>query len=238
MILSDKIVECLRSILPREDLITHTRNLREHARSENRKRKLPLRLKQKKPTAGGDSRATDLVACRGHFVRVVGEPVSRAAEYDRNPDQIDHIHIMIRAGGYGILRIAINTSSLPNRVLGFNPNVQIAVIPSKWMEPPATGVFLAEPLDYADLEKAHDVDFREYERTALEELLLRKIDSARFIEGWGDLYVRGHAGIHQVHSRRASTAFPMDHIGRDGALRFYFPAGETEMLLFKFFGQP
>ena len=191
-----------------------------------------------KKAAAANPRDTDLIPWRDRFVRVVGEPIRRAVEHDRDPAQIDHIYITIRAGKYGILRIAINTSSVPNRTLGLNPNVQIAVVASTWMEPPVNGVFLAEPFDYAAVETEHVLDFREYERTALEELVAGKVDSARFIEGWGDLYVRGHAGIHQVHSRRASAAFPMDRIGRDGGLRFYFPEGRTEMLLFKFFGQP
>ena len=191
-----------------------------------------------KKAAGADPRDTDLITWRDRFVRVVGEPIRSAVEYDRDPAQIDHIYVTIRAGKYGILRIAINTSSIPNRALGLNPNVQTAVVSSSWVAPPESGVFLAEPFDYAAVEREHDLAFRECDRTALEELLVGKVDAARFIEGWGDLYVRGHAGIHQVHSRRASAAFPIDRIGRDGGLRFYFADGRTEMLLFKFFGQP
>ena len=58
-------------------------------------------------------------------------------------------------------------------------------------------------------------------------------------QAWGDLYIREHPGIHQVHSRRASCAVPRDIVGRDGALRFYFGRDTVcETLLFKFCGQP
>jgi hypothetical protein len=73
----------------------------------------------------------------------------------------------------------------------------------------------------------------------LEQLLTEKITRAIFIEVWGELYVRTHVGIHQVHSMRASCSVPRDYIGRDGAIRFYFPENaRTEVLLFKYCGQP
>jgi hypothetical protein len=37
---------------------------------------------------------------------------------------------------------------------------------------------------------------------------------------------------------RASCSVARDLIGRDGAIRFYFPEGTAEMLLFKYCGQP
>ena len=46
-------------------------------------------------------------------------------------------------------------------------------------------------------------------------------------------------GIHQLHSRRGSHAVPKDHLGRDGAVQFYFAESQrSELLLFKFAGQP
>jgi hypothetical protein len=99
---------------------------------------------------------------------------------------------------------------------------------------PATGIMPAEALDYGTLEKSQSVAFQEYERQDLELLT----DEALLIEGWGEIYVRGHLGIHQVHSRRASCVVKTDYVGRDGAIRFYFREARTEMLLFKFCGQP
>ena len=79
----------------------------------------------------------------------------------------------------------------------------------------------------------------EYERPALETLLTEKTGRALFIEAWGELYIRNHLGIHQVHSRRASCSVRQDYKGRDGALRFYYGGNATaEMLLFKYCGQP
>jgi hypothetical protein len=81
------------------------------------------------------------------------------------------------------------------------------------------------------------VPFVEYERPALEALLTEKTRAALFIEAWGELYVRTHLGLHQVHSRRASCSVLTDYVGRDGAIRFYFREGTAEMLLFKYCGQ-
>ena len=109
---------------------------------------------------------------------------------------------------------------------------------STWSELPAAGVIASEALDYATIVASNAVDFRQFERVPLESLIAEKVNRALFVEGWGELYARGHSGIHQVHSRRASYAFKTDHIGRDGSVRFYFKAGRSEMLLFKFYGQP
>jgi hypothetical protein len=73
----------------------------------------------------------------------------------------------------------------------------------------------------------------------LELLLTQKTRDAILIEAWGELYVRAHHGIHQVHSMRASCSVPRDYIGRDGAIRFYFAEkNQAELLLFKYCGQP
>ena len=69
-------------------------------------------------------------------------------------------------------------------------------------------------------------------------LLIARTRAAVRIEVWGELYRRGHLGLHQIHSRRASCAVSTDLIGHDGALRFYLPEGKAEMFLFKYCGQP
>jgi hypothetical protein len=44
--------------------------------------------------------------------------------------------------------------------------------------------------------------------------------------------------LHQIHSRRASSAVPEDLRGRDGAVRFYFDEDQrSELALLKFSGQ-
>ena len=180
------------------------------------------------------SHGSELVALRGQFVRVVGEPTGVAIEQDRDPKRIDHLWISVRAGRFGVLRITLNTSSLRNRELGFDSRVSVGILESNWSQPPIAGVAVSEPFDYATL----PVGFEQYERAGIESLIAEKVARTLFVEGWGELYVRGHSGIHQVHSRRASYAFKTDHIGRDGAVRFYFKEGRAEMLLFKFYGQP
>jgi hypothetical protein len=115
--------------------------------------------------------------------------------------------------------------------------MRVGIVASSWGELPSAGLVKSPGLDYRTIEAASPVSYREYERPALERLLADKAKRASLIEGWGELYVRTHAGIHQVHSMRASCSVPRDLIGRDGAIRFYFPDGTAEMLLFKYCGQ-
>ena len=73
----------------------------------------------------------------------------------------------------------------------------------------------------------------------METLLTQKAGAAILMEVWGDIYVHNHAGVHQIHSRRASCAVDQDIVGRDGALKFYYREEQaSEMLLLKFCGQP
>ena len=186
----------------------------------------------------GEASLSDaLGAQRGQFVRIAGEPAGFEIERERDPRRIDHLWILVRAGRFGLLRITINTSSLRNRDLGFDARIRLAVLESRWNELPVAGVVVSEPVDYATI-AGHDSPFPGYERVALEALIGEKVARAVFIEAWGELYLRGHSGIHQVHSRRASHAFTTNYVGRDGAVRLYFEEGRAEMLLFKFYGQP
>ena len=169
---------------------------------------------------------------------MAGELAGFAIEHEKDLSRIDHLWISVHAGRFGPMRITLNTSSLRNRQLGFDARVSVGILESTWNQLPPAGLFVSEPLDYATIVASNAVDFRQFERVPLESLIAEKVDRAEFVEGWGELYVRGHTGIHQVHSRRASYAFKTDHIGRDGAVRFYFKAARSEMLLFKFYGQP
>lgn len=174
----------------------------------------------------------------GEFVLVAGAPVAFAAEQNADPRNIDHFWITIRAGRFGSVRISISTSSRQHAMAGFDPRMRLAIVSSTWSELPPSGVFPVPGLNYAQLESAQPVVYRETERPALEKLLAAKARRAVFVEGWGALYLRDQPGIHQVHSRRASSSVPTDHVGRDGAIRFYFAENRTaEMLLFKYAGQ-
>ena len=116
--------------------------------------------------------------------------------------------------------------------------MRIGIVPSVWQELPPAGLHKSTGLDYREFEAASAVTYTEYERPALENLLTEMTSRAIFIEAWGELYVRTHIGIHQVHSMRASCSVLRDLTGRDGAIRFYFADAATELLLFKYCGQP
>ena len=115
--------------------------------------------------------------------------------------------------------------------------MRVGIIASTWSELPAAGLSKSSCLDYHSLEAASPVVYVERERPALEIILTDKTKRAICIEAWGELYVRVHVGIHQVHSMRASCSVARDLIGRDGAIQFYFSDGTAEMLLFKYCGQ-
>lgn len=181
----------------------------------------------------------DLPWRHGEFVRVAGVPIAFAAEVDRVPANIDHFWITLSVGTGEPIRIALSTHSRQNAAAGFDPRVRVGVVPSAWSELPSKGIASSRGLDYHEIEAAEPITYIEYERPALEALLAEKTERALFIEAWGELYIRNHLGIHQVHSRRASCSVLQDYKGRDGAIRFYYRDNPTaEMLLFKYCGQP
>jgi hypothetical protein len=168
---------------------------------------------------------------------VAGEPISFATEIDQVVSNIDHFWITVRIGKVGSSRIALSTHSRQNAAAGFDPRVRVGMTASAWIELPATGLLSCAGLDYRTIEATTPVTYLEYERPALEALLTEKARRAIFVEAWGELYVRNHLGIHQIHSRRASCSVPKEDLGRDGAIRFYFPNATAEMLLFKYCDQ-
>jgi hypothetical protein len=184
------------------------------------------------------SKYPQLLSRQGEFLRAAGEPIAFAADTDRVPSNIDHFWITLRIGSGDPLRVALSTHSRQNARAGFDPRVRVAVVVSAWSELPAAGLHACARLDYREIESSQLVSYLEYERPALEALLMDKTGRAIFVEAWGEFYVRNHIGLHQVHSRRASCSVPKDYVGRDGAVRFYFRDGAAEMLLFKFCGQP
>ena len=185
------------------------------------------------------SKRRDLQLRHGEIVHVAGTPIAFAAEVDRVPANIDHFWITIGMGTGEPLRIALNTHSRQNAAAGFDPRLRIAIVASAWTELPPAGLNKSPGLDYRQIEASSAVTYVEYTRPALEALLTDKARRAIFIEAWGELYVRTHVGIHQVHSMRASCSVLRDFVGRDGAIRFYFAEdSRAELLLFKYCGQP
>lgn len=168
---------------------------------------------------------------------VAGEPASFQVEPDPDPRRIDHVWITIRAGRFGRVRISISTWSLKHATDGFDPRMRVGLLAAPWTQLPESGIFPARGLDYGELERAQAIVYPETERPALEKMLREKTDRAICVEAWGALYLRDRLGIHQVHSRRASCSVRSDYVGRDGAVRFYFPGQTAEMILFKYCGQ-
>jgi hypothetical protein len=173
----------------------------------------------------------------GDIVHAAGAPISFAAETDRVPANIDHFWITIGLGTGEPIRISLSTHSRQNAAAGFDPRIRLGTVAGTWTDLPPSGLAKSPGLDYRTIEQTTPVSYPEYGRPDLEHLLADRAKRAVLIEVWGELYIRTHIGIHQVHSMRASCSVPRDYIGRDGAIRFYFPTGHTELLLFKYCGQ-
>lgn len=174
----------------------------------------------------------------GHC-RAVGLPLYAEIEPDRNPLKVDHVWLMLDAGLEMSLKLAINTISIRNRDAGFDSRIRVGIHRETYAVLPQMGLYAHPGLDYAFYETTHNVFFEHYEHHAMENLLVDRIGSAILVEVWGELYSRHSVGIHQIHCRRASCAVPLDLVGNDGALKFYFAKDNLcETLLFKFCGQP
>jgi hypothetical protein len=171
------------------------------------------------------------------LARVAGRPTQVEVERHSDETRIDHVWLDIEAGDEGFFRIALNTWSRTSFALGLDPRIWVAIISATWNDLPLSGVFPSDGLDYSTIETNNVGGFEPYERITLEQLLIERFERAIFIEAWGELYERGHRGLHQVHSRRASAVVKTDYVGRDGAVCFYYNNTASETLLFKFFGQ-
>ena len=193
-----------------------------------------------KKTRDQQQRRFDTIAAlskwREQFVRAVGQPASSSIEKHDNVQKIDHVWIDIRAGAFGVIRIVLSTRSIKSHAAGFDPRMRIAVSAANWTTLPEAGVRPCEPFDYAEVELG--LPYTLHEDLPLQRLMMDMANRAVCIEAWGDLYLRTHPGLHQLHSRRASHAVPDDIIGRDGAIRFYFEDQRSELMLLKFDGQP
>ena len=172
------------------------------------------------------------------FVHVRGVPYTVTHEVAENPDDADHIHLTMEVPPFGRLRAAVNTFSRLNRAAGFDSRIRMGIVPAPYEKKPEPGLEELPGQDYAQLEAILPIAYESYDREPLAALLMEKMKRAVRAEVWGELYAREHLGIHQIHSRRASCAVALDLRNRDGALKLYYPDGLSELLLFKFCGQP
>jgi len=174
------------------------------------------------------------------FIHAIGENATARVEEGSDPRRLDHVWITMRTSTAHTLTIAVNTSSLRSRDAGFDSRVRLGILREQWEGLPSPIFEPWQTFDYANIEKSSNIYYEPYERVALEALLLGFTQRAIRIEVWGMTYERHHQlGVHQIHSRRPSSAVPQEILARDGALRFYFSeAQETVLCLFKFCGQP
>lgn len=173
------------------------------------------------------------------FVHVTGVPYFVEREPSVDPLLADHVWITLEAPPFGRLRAAVNTLSRLNRAAGFDSRVRLGIVRSTWEEKPPPGLVEEQGQDYALIESVTNVLYEHYESEVLAELMVMRAKQAVRIEVWGELYARDHLGVHQIHSRRASCALPLDLKSRDGALKLYYAEENTaELFLFKFCGQP
>ncbi len=173
------------------------------------------------------------------FVRVTGVPYVVEIPPASDPTEADHIWVTLEVPPLGRIRTVINTVSKLSRNAGHDPRMRVSIQHSTWTEKPQTGLIESEGQSYSLLEKGNHVTYKEYEQADLAAILAARVKSAIRAEVWGDLYARDHLGVRQVHSRRASKAVTDDLVGRDGALKLFYPEGnDAELFLFKFYGQP
>jgi hypothetical protein len=171
------------------------------------------------------------------FVHLVGVPYTVQVEQAADPTRLDHVWLTLEVPPFGRLRVAINTLSRLNRDAGFDTSVRLGIVRSTYAEKPNTGLEEFPGFDYAKIEAKEKVAYETFERDPLAELLTAKAKTAIRAEVWGELYARDHIGLHQIHSRRASSAVALDVKNRDGALKLYYPDNTAELFLFKFAGQ-
>jgi hypothetical protein len=191
--------------------------------------------------AAGDARAALLRRVRNRppaFVHVSGTPLDAQVEPERDLERLDHVWLSIQVAPFGLIRAVINTVSRIHRAAGFDSRIRLGLLRGTWSQLPPPGIKDCTGFAYETIEAANNLFYEHYEREPLTQLLLEKMGRTIHAEAWGDLYARDHLGLHQIHSRRNSAAVRADIIGRDGALMLYSGSRETELLLFKFTGQP
>ncbi len=169
---------------------------------------------------------------------MVGTVTKFEVESPVRQENIDHVFVTIDAGLAIPVILSLNTLSFRNRVAGYDARIRLATLRWRWTHLPPRGLYPLEFFDYETVELLESVAFRVLDRTAVEEYFALRCANCRLIEAWGVPYHRAQPGLHQIHSRRASSAVPEDLRGRDGAVRFYFDEDQrSELALLKFCGQ-
>jgi hypothetical protein len=159
-------------------------------------------------------------------------------ENSAREENIDHVYATIDAGLQKPVILSLNTLSFRNRVAGHDPRIRLGTLRWRWTHLPARGLYPLEFFDYESVELIENVEYRVVERTAMEEFFALRCANCRRIEAWGVPYHRAQPGLHQIHSRRASSGVAADLRGHDGAVRFYFDEDQhSELVLLKFAGQ-
>ena len=173
------------------------------------------------------------------FVHVTGVPYAAEEEVADDPDKVDHVWITLEVPPLGRIRLSINTLSRLSRSAGVDPRIRVAIVGGTYTEKPLPGLLEDPGQDYRMIEAAFPVSYQLMEQAELTQLLIERGKRAVRAEVWGELYAREHLGVHQIHSRRASTVVQTDLKNRDGALKLYYATENlAELFLFKFAGQP
>jgi len=172
------------------------------------------------------------------FLRVVGTVVRAEIEQSDFPERIDHVWITLDVGRGGEQwRLSINTLSLKSKQAGLDPRIRVALICSTWNNLPTPGVFETPGFSYSSVKIPEGVRFEERSKEEMEALLLTLANDALLVEAWGVPYDHRGKGLHQIHSRAASSTVSKHLHDRDGALRFYFANQCATWVLLKFHGQ-
>lgn len=175
------------------------------------------------------------------LVTVTGTITSAQVEESEREEKIDHVWINVACGLPHPVVISVNTRSLRSARDGYDPRVRVAVVRENQTHLPAQGTGKLARFDYEEFGKTRNIFFEKLSRKEAEDLLLGLCSEAVCLEAWGEPYCRHHReGLHQIHSRQPSHAFPQGAEGRDGGLRFYFQAAdawESRTVLIQFDGQ-
>lgn len=173
------------------------------------------------------------------FIYAAGGDIEVRVEDHPDPERIDHVWISIDTEDFGRIQISVNTDSRNSLLAGFDRRVRVGTLRGTWTELPPRIVQPHRGFDYEEIPDIESVIFEPMTRVQMESLLTRACYRASMLEVWGTPYERPRIGIHQIHSRRASRAVPIDLRGRDGAMQFYFRDDHSTLLmLLKFDGQP
>lgn len=173
------------------------------------------------------------------FVHAAGGDLRCEVERSRDPRSVDHVWITMQTGERSPYVVSINTRSLHNERAGFDSRVRRGTLRGAWKTLPPRCIEACAGFDYAPIESEANIFFEYCDRPEMEHFFLQATRRACLLEVWGVPYSWPSAGIHQIHSRRASCAVTRDIHGRDGALRFYFGDDHSSLLvLLKFCGQP